>query len=241
LASGRTHAEAGEREPPLRRSVDWLRTRAPRFLRWIVLLFIASLAIPALTKQWSDRKQELQVKESLSTDISKVSADAVYGAVFAVSRQSGVGQRASRRQAIHDWLRSRATIDPRFIVYFSRTGAADHWFTGGRRHLLGFRNAVLIYILMACCDEHRSEHAAHLRAYLPGAVAPASLPDPWSVLSCNGAESCPNGGAYQRAYMWLGNQVLSQRRVLLDELLHANGTGFSSGWHDFVNDLNPLG
>ena len=33
------------------RVLAWLRTRIPRFVRWIVLLFIASLFIPALTKQ----------------------------------------------------------------------------------------------------------------------------------------------------------------------------------------------
>jgi hypothetical protein len=41
--------------------------------------------------------------------------------------------------------------------------------------------------------------------------------------------------------VWLGNQLLSERRVLLDQLLDANGTGFSSGWRDFVKDLDPLG
>jgi hypothetical protein len=231
----------GEHAPEFRaRSASWIRTRTPRFVRWIVLLFIASLAIPALTKQWSDRKQELQVKESLSTDISKVSADAVYGALFAVS-QSAAEQRSSRRQAINDWLRSRATIDPRFVVYFSRSDAADHWFAGGRERRLGFRNALLIYVLMACCDEHRSKHAARLRSYLPSAVAPVDLADPWGVLACDGQKSCLNERSYYRAYMWLGNQLLGQRRVLLDELLHANGTGFSSGWHDFIDDLNPLG
>lgn len=243
MPSGRVEARPeGENVQGLRaRSAGWVRTRTPRFIRWIVLLFIASLAIPALTKQWSDRKQELQVKESLSTDISKVSADAVYGAVFAVSEQSGAEQRGSRRQAINDWLRSRATIDPRFVVYFSRSDAADDWFAGGRERHLGFRNAVLIYVLMACCDERRSEHAARLRTYLPTAVAPADLSDPWALLACDGQESCLDQRSYYRAYMWLGNQLLGQRRVLLDELLHANGAGFSSGWHDFINDLNPLG
>jgi hypothetical protein len=223
------------------RVLGWLRTRTPRFVRWIVLLFIASLLIPALTKQWNDRKQELQVKESLTTDISKVSANAVYGAEFSVSQQSGAEQHAARRAAVDNWLRDRAAIDPRFLVYFAHSDAADHWFAGSGQGRLGFRNAVLIYILMACCDHERSGHLKRLRAYLGAAPVPASLRDPWSVLACGAQEACQPNGRYGQAYLWLGNQVLNQRHVLLDQLLEANSVGFSSGWRDFIRDLNPLG
>ena len=223
------------------RLLDWLRTRTPKFVRWILLLFIASLVIPALTKQWNDRKQELQVKESLTTDISKISANAVYGAEFSVSQQSGAEQRAARRTAVDNWLRDRAAVDPRFLVYFSHGDAADHWFAGRKHSRLGFRNAVLIYILMGCCDQQRSQHVHRLRAYLGAAPTPATLRDPWSVLACGPQEPCQQKGRYGQAYLWLGNQLLNQRHVLLDQLLEANGTGFSSGWRDFVTDLNPLG
>ena len=224
------------------RALAWLRARTPKFVRWIVLLFIASLAIPALTKQWNDRKQELQVKETLATDISKVSANAVYGAEFAVSQQSGTEQRESRRAALDTWLRDRAIIDPRFDVYFSDSDAADHWFAGHGRGMLGFRNAVLIYVLMACCDDgERAGHVHRLRVYLGLPPGPATLPDPWSALACGPQESCGPPGRYGQAYVWLGNRLLDQRHVLLDQLLEANGAGFSSGWRDFVTDLNPLG
>jgi len=230
----------GEHHSPSRLPA-WLRTRIPKFLRWLVLLFIASLVVPALTKQWNDRKQELQVKEALSTDISKVSANAVYGAGFAVSQQSGAEQKASRREALDTWLRDRATIDPRFLVYFSHSDAADHWFAGHTHGRLGFRNAVLIYVLMACCDHERSGHLKRLHAYLGTTPGPPNRPDPWSVLACGPQETCQPNGPYGQAYLWLGNRLLDQRHVLLDQLLEANGTGFSSGWRDFVKDLNPVG
>jgi hypothetical protein len=235
--------EPGEvdNRPTQVRALAWLRTRTPKFVRWLVLLFIASLAIPALTKQWNDRKQELQVKETLSTDISKVSANAVYGAEFAVSQQSGVEQLESRRAALDTWLRDRAVIDPRFRVYFSDSDAADHWFAGHGRGLLGFRNAVLIYVLMACCDEHeRSRHVKRLRTYLGAVPGPSTMRDPWSALACGPQEPC-QPKRYGQAYVWLGNRLLDQRHVLLDQLLDANGAGFSTGWRDFVTDLNPLG
>ncbi len=209
-------------------------------MRWIVLLFIASLFVPALTKQWNDRKQELQVKESLLTDISTVSADAVYGAVEA-SQQSGRTQQTKRAEAIGTWLRDRAAIDPRFDVYFEQSEATNHWY--GRRQP-GFRNAVLIYLHLACCDAgQRAERLLRLQRYLKAAGVQPQRSDAenWRVLACGPQESCNMERSYSDTYRWLGNQLLAQRRNLLDQLLAANGAGFSNGWRDFIRDLNPLG
>jgi hypothetical protein len=60
------------------------------------------------------------------------------------------------------------------------------------------------------------------------------------VLACGAQEACQPKGRYGQAYLWLGNQLLNQRHVLLDQLLEANGAGFSSGWRDFITDLNPI-
>jgi hypothetical protein len=218
----------------------WIRSRGQRFVRWLVFLFIASLFIPALTKQWNDRKQELQVKEGLLTDISKESADAVYGAVEA-SKLAGPPQRAARSATIGNWLRDRATIEPRVDVYFGRSGAANHWY--GREHEGNFRDAVLRYVNLACCDEAvRAKQLKRLREYL---LVAGRKPEPadaarWEVLGCGPQERCAVDKTYIATYQWLGNQLLYQRRHLLDQLLDANGEGFSTGWRDFVADLNPL-
>jgi hypothetical protein len=231
---------AAEQAAARDRVLMWARTRGPKFLRWLVLLFIASLAIPALTKQWNDRKQELQVKEALLTDISKDAADAVYGAQSALGQQD---PRLARGAVVNAWLRERAAVDPRFRVYFSNSDAADHWFVNRRHGFLGFRNAVFLYVLMACCDSHdRSSQLRRLQRYLSGAPLPKRLgADPWDVLACGPQEPCALDRRYPAAYRWLGNQILAQRQVLLQQLLHANASGFSSGWADFVRDLNPLG
>jgi hypothetical protein len=208
-----------------------------------VLLFIASLFIPALTKQWNDRKQELQVKESLLTDISKTSANAVYAAVEA-SRPAGqlqpAQQKAARSVLVNDWLRGRAAIDPRFWVYFDDSDAATHWFG---REQPDFRDAVLMYVHLACCDrELRASRIEKLQGYLEEAgvdVDPSA--DQWRVLACGPQEQCSVDPTYSTAYQWLGNQLLYQRRLMLEQLLAANGEGFSTGWRDFIGDLNPLG
>jgi hypothetical protein len=238
-----TPRPAEDGKPPARRRLlAGARTRAPKFVRWLVLLFIASLAVPALTKQWNDRKQELQVKETLLTDISKLSADAVYGAQSAAG-QPGMQQRPSRSMVVSTWLRDRAAVDPRFRVYFSNSDAADHWFVNRRHGFLGFRNAVFLYVLMACCDAHdRSSQIRRLQHYLGAGPEPKQMTeDPWIVLACGPQESCTLDSRYQTAYRWLGNQILAKRQVLLEQLLDANAAGFSSGWGDFVRDLDPLG
>jgi hypothetical protein len=224
------------------RLLTWARARAPKLLRWLVLLFIASLVIPALTKQWNDRKQELQVKEELLTDISKDSANAVYGAQAVVGPLE-LHKRAARSAVVNTWLRERAAVDPRFRIYFSNSEATDHWFVNRRKSWLGFRNAVFLYALMACCDRHdRPSQIRRLKRYLKEAPLPEKLgADPWVVLACGPAERCELQPRYADAYRWLGNQILAQRQVLLQQLLHSNARGFSSGWHDFVSDLNPLG
>jgi hypothetical protein len=101
----------------------FLSSRAPRFIRWFALLFVASLFVPALTKQWSDRQQELRIKEELATGISTIVAAAVYSAE-AVEARAGAAQRESRHNVIHQWLRDRASIEPRLVVYFGGSDAA---------------------------------------------------------------------------------------------------------------------
>jgi hypothetical protein len=210
-------------------------------VKWLVLVFIASLAIPALTRQWSDRQNELQVKQELWADIRKASAGAVYGAVRA-SRARGEDQRSARADLIFGWLQDRVAIEPRFDVYFDDSRAAKHWF--GRDGAPSFRDAMLRYVHLACCDAAlRERHLTRLRQYLSasGREFQPSDTEKWAVLSCGPQESCPVDETYSATYQWLGNQLLDQRHKLLDQLLHANGEGYSTGWRDFITDLNPLG
>jgi hypothetical protein len=216
----------------------WMRAHARPLVTWAAVLFIASLAVPAVTKQWNDRQQELQVKESLMTDISTMSANAVYGAVQA-SRQTGARQDAARSELVYGWLRDRAAIDPRFRVYFDHSDAATHWFG---REQPDFRDALLMYVHLACCDRtSRDNRITKLQSYLEQAgveVDPSA--QQWRVLSCGPQEECSVHPTYSGTYQWLGNQLLDQRRLMLEQLLAANGEGFSNGWRDFIGDLNPL-
>jgi hypothetical protein len=212
-----------------------VRSRAPQFIRWLALLFVASLFVPALTKQWNDRKQELQVKEQLATSISSIVADSIYSAE-AVEAKGDAAVREDRRAVIHEWLRERATVEPRFVVYFGESDAAQWWFS---EKGIGYRNAVLVFAHLACCDEdQRVVHVRWLRKFV-GTGTTSTRGDPWQALACEPTRMCGDM-TYSSAYLWLGNQLLYQREPFLRDLLDANGAGFSTGWRDFVHDLVPL-
>jgi hypothetical protein len=213
----------------------FLSSRAPKFTRWFALLFIASLFVPALTKQWSDRQQELRIKEELATGISTIVAAAVYSAE-AVEARTGAGQRQSRHDVIHQWLRDRATIEPRLVVYFGGSDAAKWWFASKGT---GYRNAVLVYAHLACCDrEQRGGHVRWMRKFVRTGTS-STGEDPWRALSCEPPETCGDM-THSGAYLWLGNQLLYERQAFIEDLLEANGSGFSTGWRDFIHDLVPL-
>ena len=203
-----------------------------------MLLFIASLFIPALTKQWNDRKQELDVKKVLLADVVRASTDALYGAQDVTAMTDASEQSKARADLYRAWLRSRSGVETPMLVYFDDSKAADHWRGRGE---LGLRNAVLIYVFMSCCDPHRKNHVATLKKYVD---TPSRLPgggDPWDVLDCGPGEGCTPAKNYAVAYRWLGNQLFAQQRVLRDQLIAANGAGFSTDWRDLVGDLNPFG
>ena len=49
----------------------------PRSTGWIATILIGSLLVPALTKQWSDRTKELEIKTSLIREMSELTTDTV--------------------------------------------------------------------------------------------------------------------------------------------------------------------
>ena len=176
------------------------------------------------------------MKQSLLSDVVKETADAVYGAQDVSLRQNG--QEQARMQLLGAWLRRRTALETPLLVYFDESEAADHW---RGRDQLGLRNAVLVYVLLACCDPNRARHVEMLRTYL-GTVSEPEEVGLWRALRCGPGEGgCTMHGSYHVSYRWLGNRLLDQRLVLRDQLLAANGRGFSRGWRDFVGDLNPLG
>jgi hypothetical protein len=49
----------------------------PRPTAWIATILVGSLLVPAITKQWSDRPRELEIKTTLVREISELTTDTV--------------------------------------------------------------------------------------------------------------------------------------------------------------------
>ena len=57
----------------------------PRAIPWIATIVIGSLLVPAITKQWSDRSRELEIKTAMVREISELTTDTVTAPVLEVS------------------------------------------------------------------------------------------------------------------------------------------------------------
>jgi hypothetical protein len=211
-----------------------VKKRMWKVVFWALALLTGSLAIPALTKQWADRQQELTLKSDLITDVSRASAQAFADAKLILQLDSSKTH-ARRLMARRAWEVAEGDADARYNIYFDNTQAEKEWDA--------YRDVIYDYISAACCDEHRKVDLRNLRVYL-GSPEPWKefRTDPWEILSCGPGESCRSvSSQFARAYTWLGIAILDLRSRLLDTLRQADATGFSRGTKDFLNDtFTPL-
>ena len=93
---------------------SWSRLRPPtsKLLVWGGALVVASLVIPAIVQQWTDRSKELELKNSLVTEISDSAADLTQS-VLLLHQQLLPDDRATR-EAFRDLddLRKKAGSNP---------------------------------------------------------------------------------------------------------------------------------
>lgn len=219
-----------------RRAIALVRTNAKRFMFWALALFIGSLAVPAATKQWSDRQQANAVRAEIIKEISIGSAQAFATSkyILEVAPKDTPKRRLATRFA---WERVQGDVDARYAVYFARGSPA-------REAWSGYRDAMYDYISMLCCDEFIETDVSKLRPYVSGFEQRKyeGEGDPWEVLArCGGHTECTDDTDFVEAHKWAGLALLNRRGPLLDALRSAQPDGFSNGWRDFVRDaLRPL-
>jgi hypothetical protein len=207
----------------------WFSKRAWKWLGWGVGILVTSLAIPAATKQWSDRQAAIALKADLIRDISQSSVAVFTGAKRVADAKRVSTGRAELLKTRDAWEISEGGIDARYAVYFRGTRARQPW--------LIYRDRVYDYISLGCCDTHRSGDILLLREYV-GASKPWPTPhNPWDAVACGSGESCTSKSPeFADAYTWIGIRLLRKRQILLDGLQGSRPIGFSGGWHDFVRD-----
>lgn len=215
------------------RAVGWIRKRAWKIIVWGAALLVASVVIPAATKQWSDRQAALALRADLIENISRSSAIAFTGAKRVAAMSAVPKARAKRLETRDAWEAAEGTIDAIYAVYFRDTAARDVW--------LAYRNEMYSYISLGCCDEEfREADIALLRKYLVDIEPLSTGSDPWGVIACGSGEGCAVASEFERSYTRIGIKLLGKRGHLLSELRRTKPAGFSLGWRDLVTDVLPL-
>lgn len=81
-----------QQEEEASHGAPWWRSRGLPLLasaaKWLAVLVVASLMVPALTSQWSDRQKELDVKNAVVAQITHSAATATQDAYSLVDDES---------------------------------------------------------------------------------------------------------------------------------------------------------
>jgi hypothetical protein len=231
--------------------LDRLRHLGRAKVLTLVGFLIASLVVPAATKQWSDRSAELALKKELISQINATVTKAVavtdcttrIDTCFPEARalkDPNAGQEARAaaevaygRQLFEtktEWTAGQASIASVLDAYFPATAAHTEW----TRH----SDAVSAFMRLSSaeCGAPRDRDSAHLQAYLP-----QTHPDVWTLLKTNIGPDCQLTSAeFELGYAVLAQDLLAQTPRVIRAVTESNAEGYSSGARDFLQDLWPL-
>jgi hypothetical protein len=220
-----------------------------RVLVAVLGFLVASLVVPAATKQWSDRPQELSLKRDIITNITESSTDAILISECIVSlclpEQVALRGNPEDRSRISDadaagqrtlennnrsWAKTGAVVHALLEAYFPDGQVDTQWD--------GFSRAIASYLRLASseCQEARDRDMAVLQGYLSN-VEPAV----WDDLLRDLNSTCGNTPYhFMVAYYTVGDELLKKRDYITRKIMEENPLGYSGGLGDFVRDLYPF-
>ena len=229
---------------------------------WILGIAVTSLLIPAITKQWADRPQELQLRISLIDQLGESAVHTVNTARFIVADtlpdasvrtllcggNQGTpeeraecldaiegerrAEQAARIEAKNDWLQQGAAVESQLAAYFPGTELA--------REGKAYVNAVRIYLFLASdvCGEKRDENTRKLLNYVFGSPD-APQGEPLLELTEQECAEKSVNEEFREQYGPMGDRILNRRLGLLRLVSESNAAGFSSGPVDLFWDALP--
>jgi len=222
--------ELADVERPPARPSRWRRAArlTRKLLLWAAALAIAAVAIPAATKQWTDRQQGLELKRDLVSDIGESSYDA-FSRARAIAYLPSAQTTPRRLDALSAWVHDEGRIDGTFRTYLPGIGRND-W--------AAFRDALFYYVRLSCCENRVQRHRdiGLVRSFVDREKLDDGIQ--WDVVE-RGQAAVPrsNPTLYADAYDHLGRRVLLGSPFLA--IRRANLEGLSSGWRDFAHDVVP--
>jgi hypothetical protein len=186
----------------------------PKLFITIVAAGITALLIPWITGKWQDHKQQLEVRTSLASDMSRAYTDVIASERFvAFGLVYSAGQKAEQvatnanawLTAWHNWLVEAGTLGAQLTARYGVDGIAAKW-----REYAG---AISSYIRLG---------AEVPAAERPGLIAVAkryvgSVGIDWSGLEhTRKLKSYPD---FKSSYTALGNELISRGDALVEEEL----------------------
>jgi hypothetical protein len=205
--------------------------------------------MPAATKQWSDRSDEIAMKRDLISRITEASTEAILTADCVVSfclpeyalviddnadpaaiNASIVAYR--RALVVNDraWAKAKSVTDDVLGAYFSDTRLEVDW----EEYAAGVD--AYLRVGQEYCGAARDADMGLLRGYLS-----EISPQVWADLVRDLNEECTNTPPeFAPAYREVSNELLARREVITDNIVQADAAGYSDGFEDFVRDLFPF-
>jgi hypothetical protein len=209
------HASA----PPEAERTSRLRILAadvgPKLFITLVAAGVSALLIPWITGKWQDHKQQLELRTSLASDMSRAYTSVVVtgrfvtgGLIYAGSTSKAENTATTQNAwtgAVHDWLVDSGTIEAQLTGRYGPDGIAAEW--------RDFVNAVTRYMRIGS-EVAPADRTALLQAE-KAYVGPTSFA--WEPLTR--MKSFKNDPAFRTSYTELGAWLLGRGDALVQEEL----------------------
>jgi hypothetical protein len=231
---------------------------------------VGSLLVPAITKQWSDRPRELEIKTTLVREISELTTGTITAHVLPVFEATPTARLLTRRKVILDNASKADKADARkqyeaaldAKVKELQTMAAEKystWRTEGaaiKAQLSAYFTgtqltsdwdaldiAMVSFMRLGSADCARSNDVKNVRSYLASDQTTANIQ--WQPLE---KSYFPDSGCYvgnfsdfRSIYNFVGNRIILKQQQILDSIMKADMIGFSRGWRDLIRDITSGG
>jgi hypothetical protein len=189
---------------------------APKLFVTLVAAGVGALLIPWITGKWQDHKQQLELRTSIASEMSRAYTGVIItgrfvtgGLVYSGSTSAAENTAATQNAwtgALHEWLVESGTIEAELTGRYGVSGIAAEW--------RDFANAVTRYMRIGSvvAPDVRQSLLDLERAY----VADSALD--WRSLQR--ATGFKKDAAFRASYMELGDQLLGRGDALVQEELH---------------------
>jgi hypothetical protein len=219
--------------------------------KWLAALVVASLVLPALTTQWSDRQNELSLKEALVSQLTLSAATAIEEAHALVLDETVLDPLPTERLRARyvaiakAWNIEVFTLESKLNAYFPDARLREEPHQGLGDALGRYNLHVQDFILLSgdICSDNRVFRLAlgRLERYLPGIGE-----ETWEALRSSAASADDLHGCWKRTEEFrrafqepLGRDLLEKRQSIVETIIHSGAEGYSVGFRDFLRQILP--